>query len=99
MARKNVQVTYGKASTTPSKRKRATYEIPTKTPQGLSSLAQYVEDNRETGISVQELIAQFQEYDCDHKETEIYSTTRDKVMTRCLECGLVQTKFKPGAKP
>jgi uncharacterized SAM-dependent methyltransferase len=99
LARKTVQVSYQQASVTPSKRKRVGYEIPTKNPKGLSPLAQYVEDNRDTGISVQELIAQYQEYDCEHKEMEIYSTTSEKVSSRCLECGLVQTKFKPGVKP
>ena len=32
-----------------------------------SPLTQYIEDNRESGLSIHELVEQFQEYDCEHR--------------------------------
>jgi hypothetical protein len=79
--KEKVKTTFRKAARTPSKRLpgfvHPSHFPVAKTPQGLSPLAAYIEDNLDTGISVRELIEQFQEYDC----------------------GLIQKKYKPGAKP
>jgi hypothetical protein len=55
----------------------------------LSPLAQYVEDNLESGLPVTELVEQFQEYDCEHFTIELVAEDRRGKFRLCVECGLV----------
>lgn len=91
----NVKTSYQAARTTPSKRKPK--KAPdARVPKGLSPLAQYVEDNLDTGISISELIHQFQEYDCPHTKWEVTSVGVTTITERCTECRMLKNKMKPG---
>lgn len=99
MARKRVRTTYTQARSTPSTRaKPVTSSSQIKEPKGLSPLTAYIEENRDTGITVQELIEQFQEYDCEHTRIVKLAVTTEKVTTRCDDCGLIVTNFRPGVE-
>lgn len=102
MPRHRVTTTYTKAKRTPSARRRETIHpsfIPElKQPKGLSPLAQYVEDNRDTGIPVSELIEQFQDYDCEHEIEEEAGRSTTRISYSCLDCGRVRFQDKPGVK-
>jgi hypothetical protein len=89
------KISYTKAARTPSKRK--TVPTFTKEPQGHSDLTQYVEENRDTGIPVPELIQQFQEYDCDHPASlqHVVAAGMDYKFVRCERCHRVEKKLKP----
>lgn len=101
MPRNSLNVRYEKAKRTPSKRqqqRRITLEEfheswipPLKEPQGLSPLARYIYENQDSGLEVQELIEQFQEYDCSHSEKNKIITGHKEIFT-CVECGLVEVK-------
>ncbi len=96
--RSRVTVTYRKVRVTPSARARKKH--PTNNyagelgiPKERKPLIRYVLDNLSTGISVPELIEQFQEYDCEHfMESLATSTTKDMVI--CPQCGLIEVKVK-----
>jgi hypothetical protein len=115
MPRKKAQVIYTKAGRTPSERPRpkdasevfnpisqATVDrawlTPSRKPKGLSPLAQYLAENEDSEVSIEELILQFQEYDCVHRE-QVIATTSLTVTISCFECGRVEKKWKPGARP
>jgi hypothetical protein len=100
MPRKSKVITrYQKAGKTPSKRraqKKSSSAAPM--PRGLSPMAQYVEDNQDSGISVLELIHQFQEYDCEHEKVEIVASSSETITERCVTCRRMNTKPRPGVK-
>ena len=98
MPRSRVKTSYGKARRTPSKRGMG--QAFTRTPQGNSPLARYIEENRETGIPVPELIQQFQEYDCDHPENlqQIVAQGSGYRFIRCERCHRVEKKSRPGGR-
>jgi hypothetical protein len=100
VGRRRVITTYTRARVTPSKRITpiASDIPPLKQPKGLSPLAAYIEENLDTGITVPELIEQFQEYDCEHRQVTKLAVTAEKITTRCDDCGLVETNFKPGVE-
>lgn len=58
-------------------------------PDGLSPLAQYIEDNIDSGLPILELVEQFQEYDCGHISIELVVEDRYEKLNLCVECGLV----------
>jgi hypothetical protein len=58
-------------------------------------MALYIEENREAGISIAELVEQFQEYDCEHFEIQI-GTTAFKVTHLCTICGKISSTLKRG---
>jgi hypothetical protein len=58
----------------------------------LSPLARYVEENLGEGVTVQELVEQFQEYDCEHIISEL-AISPTQVFDHCEHCGLI-TKRK-----
>jgi hypothetical protein len=92
-----VRVIYGKAGRTPSSRApRLLPGAQMRTPQPATALAAYVEENKDTGISISELIWQFQEYDCEHKEVVPVLTSNLKAAMRCEECGKIEIKVKNG---
>lgn len=97
MPKKKEQVTirFGKATATPSSRQRPfTAKVPMRTPQPRSPLHQYIADNADSGLTDQELIAQFQEYDCSHPTWEEVTTTATYIETRCTVCWKNQRKAK-----
>jgi hypothetical protein len=89
-----VTTSYTKAARTPSKRIRAK-EIQ-RVPQGASPLATYIEENRDTGIPVSELIRQFQEYDCEHPQSqqEVMAAGSSYKFVRCAVCQRVEKRLK-----
>lgn len=91
-----VKVKYGKAKVTPSKRQQplASVTLAMRLPEPSSALARYVRDNAESGLSILELIEQFQEYDCDHKKEFPVMTGGGKTVYRCEECGRIRTVVK-----
>lgn len=101
MKRSPVKTTYRKVQR-PRKRKRqiALHEVaPLRTPDGrFTPLGNYIEDNRDSGLPIHELIAQFQEYDCEHG-FEAVGVTSTYTLYLCFECGAKKTKFKSGEKP
>lgn len=71
------------------------YRLYMSTPSGeLSLLGQYVEEYRETGIPVHELVSQFQEYDCLHS-FQIAANHPNFTVELCSLCGLSEKKEKP----
>jgi hypothetical protein len=58
--------------------------------RGLTPLAQYIEDNRESGLSVVELTEQFQEFDCDHLKAWALGKSPDFTIQHCPDCGLIE---------
>lgn len=95
--KQKVTTTYQRAQKTPSKRRKPKQSA-VLMPRGLSPMAQYIEDNLGAGISVQELIAQFQEFDCEHTKTEIVASRAETITERCMECRRMQTKVRRGGK-
>lgn len=97
MPQRKVKVTYFPAEKSPSQRAKKPprdYEIPElKTPQGLSPLAAYLEENADSGLSRAELIEQFQEYDCTHRMMRTMDA-QTKTIDTCEICGLVVVKEK-----
>jgi len=92
-----VTTRYQKAAKTPSKR-RPSKPVSVQTPSGLSPMAQYVEDNQDSGIPVLELIHQFQEYDCEHEKVEIVASSAETITERCVSCRRLARKLRPGVK-
>jgi hypothetical protein len=99
LPRGTVKITYTRAKVTPSRRARQEIHpdhLPTtKEPKGLSPLARYVIENEGAGLTAEELIQQFQEYDCEHREKSKIVTGHKEIFT-CEECGLVEVKVKNG---
>lgn len=90
MPRKKVKVTFQKARPMGNRHARpVTVEM--RAPKGLSPLAQYIEENRESGLSLQELLEQFQEFDCEHKD-EAVITAPEYVIVHCTICGRAEKK-------
>lgn len=54
-------------------------------------MARYIVENEDSGLTVQELIEQFQEYDCVHQEKSKVITGHKEIHT-CVECGMVEVK-------
>jgi hypothetical protein len=98
LSKGKVNVSYTRAGRTPSKRNQA--QQTTREPQGDSPLTRYVEENRDTGIPVSELIQQFQEYDCDHPQDQQHVVAAGTwyKFVRCARCHRVEKKIKPGVK-
>jgi hypothetical protein len=96
MPRNKIKVSYRKAAVTPSKRQREiatahpSYIPELKQPKGLSPLAQYLKDNEGCGISANELITQFQEYDCEHPNEIEEARGPTKITYACPDCGRVR---------
>lgn len=59
-----------------------------KQPRALSPLTRYIEENRESGLSMTELTQQFQEYDCDHLRTTSVAKGPNFAIQFCPDCGL-----------
>lgn len=103
MLPRKTKVSYVKAGRTPSKRthkRKQTLEEfhesfipPTKVPHGLSPLARYLSENEDSGLTVEELIEQFQEYDCEHREKTKIVTGHKEILT-CSECGVIEVKLR-----
>jgi hypothetical protein len=102
--RQHVNTSYTRASTTPSSRPRSieafheSFIPPPRQPTGLTPLAAYLEQESGGLLSRQELVEQFQEYDCPHESQTISGSTAEKLILVCHDCGLVSSKFKPGRK-
>lgn len=92
MTKPKVKVSYQKAGKTPSKRKKTPSFM--RTPAGISPLTKYIEENRDTGIPVPELIWQFQEYDCDHPKSDeqVMAAGTTYKFVRCARCHRVEKR-------
>lgn len=57
----------------------------------LSPLGSYIEDNRESGLPIHELVEQFQEYDhpTQCNESRLVAQARDSRWYVCDGCGLI----------
>lgn len=96
---KKVRVSYGRATATPSQRtspKPPRYEM--RTPEPASPLHRYIAENEDSGLSLQELIEQFQEYDCSHPAWFPLGVTQEYVIEVCRVCNLQRKVVKPGVK-
>jgi hypothetical protein len=97
MPKRKISTTYGKAATTPSRRKVIKPKpVEMRQPQAASPLHQYVQDNEESGLSVAELIQQFQEYDCEHREWEQISWSTSYLEFRCVGCRKIEKRKRTG---
>lgn len=96
LAQGKVRVIYGRAGVTPSARAVMLPAMQMREPKPSSALTAYVEENRDTGISVSELIWQFQEYDCEHERIVPVITSNLKIANLCEECGRIEMKVKSG---
>lgn len=91
-----VKVSYTKARTTPSERVKREETESAKPQKKKHTLYSYIAENEESGLPVQELIHQFQEYDCDHKEEEVISATSKVQMLRCKSCRRIRSQRRAG---
>lgn len=98
MPRNSVKTTYRKAAVSPSERDpvHPAYLPELRAPTGLSPLATYLTENEDSGLSVLELIEQFQEYDCDHVDESVTARSSTKITFVCPACGRVRYAKKPG---
>lgn len=97
MARNRVTSSYTKA--TPRRLSAPVASVPLATPKGLSPLAKYLHENEDSGLTAQELIEQFQEYDCRHPEWDVLASSLTYLIRKCRSCGKQERKFRPGEKP
>jgi predicted Zn-dependent protease len=63
-----------------------------------SPLARYLAQEADSGLSVFELVQQFQEYDCEHSWGEPIASTEEKNFFVCDECGLGKTLIRSGSR-
>jgi hypothetical protein len=90
MGRNQVTVSYERVEKKrPRKKHRWVDEIPM--PSGLSPLARYVEENMAEGVTPQELVQQFQEYDCVHHLIEL-AVGPSIILDYCTHCGLIEKR-------
>lgn len=74
------------------------------TPEALrtaSPLTRYIEENRESGLPIHELVEQFQEYDCDHRfrRTAVIASHDDpQHWVTCSHCSLTEKRKGIGSK-
>lgn len=62
-----------------------------------SPLARYLHSEADSGLSVHELVEQFQEYDCKHEwGIEPIGVTEQQEIFQCQECGLTKHRLRPG---
>lgn len=65
-----------------------------------SPLTAYIEENLSSGLSIHELVEQFQEYDCDHRfvlAASYPSPTEPYHIIACEICALHETKKGRGS--
>lgn len=86
--RNPVSTTYQKA-TRRNRSRSEEWAAQVRLPQGLSPLAQYVESEMDSGIPVEELIWQFQEYDCEHVWEKL-GRSPDHEFDYCQGCGRIE---------
>lgn len=93
--RKKVRTTYQRAGSSPSKRQKGS-ERPTEaiSESHLSPLARYIEENEGNGIPVSELVEQFRELDCEHRNEFVLAQSNTKRVLRCEDCGRTVTVEK-----
>jgi rRNA maturation endonuclease Nob1 len=93
---KKAQTSYGKALRSPGQRSKPrthpAHKVPMNKPKGLSTLAEYVEEQRElSGLSTAELIREFQEDWCDHTRQRIEAgASPTKRLMKCPDCGHIK---------
>lgn len=100
---KKPTITYGKAQKSPSQRTRAEInqknaaKVPMKKPQGLSEIAEYVEENKEYRDSIRELVQEFQTEECDHTRPRVeVASTPSKRFMKCPQCGDIKAEQRKG---
>lgn len=97
--RRRVKTTYQQAGSTPSSRQRRSHKrtdsISGAVDHQSTPLARYIAENEDSGISVSELMEQFQELDCEHKGQSVLASTAEKKIVKCEDCGKVTTIIKP----
>ena len=92
MGRSKVTVRYQRVEKKrPRKKHRWVDDTPLRSQ--LSPLARYVEENMADDLTPQELIRQFQEYDCGHDFTEL-AVGQEMIFDYCAHCGLVKKRAK-----
>lgn len=96
---KKPEISYGKALRSPGKRQKPrthpAHKPQMKKPQGLSELAEYVEENREYHDNTLQVIEEFQEDWCDHtKQRTVIADGPSKTLLKCPDCGHIQEKVK-----
>lgn len=90
MGKHQVTVRYERVEKRPRKKHRRWIdEIPM--PSGLSPLARYVEGNMGEGVTPQELVQQFQEYECTHSFFEL-AVSPNTIFDYCTNCGQIKKK-------
>jgi hypothetical protein len=62
--------------------------------KGLSPLAAYIEDNKDSGCTIEELILQFQEFDCEHEEEYAVAISLYTVIFCCDRCGRLEKQAR-----
>lgn len=93
-----VRVSFQRAGRSPSQRKtRFEYAEPNFS-NGRNPLNVYIVENEGSGLSLSELVEQFQEYDCAHRMEEVAVWFNDPNRVthefRCVICGFTQKKMR-----
>lgn len=86
MARSKVKVSYTRAALSPSERAPKPVKVTMREPEPQSPLHKYIAENEGCGLTVKELMEQFQEYDCSHEEWVVVSNTAAYIHLRCNGC-------------
>ena len=97
--REPVKISFQPARTTPSKRvKTSALEITPKPRKKRHDLYAYVKEHEGTGVSISELISQYQEYDCEHRESEQIESSSTELKFQCKDCGRITRRRRAGVK-
>jgi hypothetical protein len=96
MPRNRVETSYRKVEQGQGEQRRRQATASMNSPKELPALAQYLRDHENEGLTTQELIEQFQEYDCKHPEWDVLASSLTYLIHRCKYCGVQKKKFKPG---
>ncbi len=95
--REPVKISFQPAKVTPSKRvKKPALEITPKPRKKQRNLYAYVKEHEDSGLSISELISQYQEYDCEHKEDELIESSSTEFKFRCTDCGRITRRRRAG---
>lgn len=91
--RRRVKTSYRKAGSSPSARQNRSQELSAGISEGsrLSPLARYIAENEDSGIPVQELVEQFRELDCEHRDTRVIAISHLRQVLVCDGCGKAMT--------
>lgn len=94
--RRRVKTSYQRARSSPGSRHTRSQSVTEGVSESshLSPLARYIAENEGSGIPVPELVEQFRELDCEHRETRVIANSPFRQLLACEGCGKTITVEK-----